>query len=329
MNNTDKPEKISRRDVLRLGLGLSASPFLSLNPILNSNLFDLTNAFHSPGIIAGVIEKRGIPVSGEMIPVIGLGTWQTFDAGNSQEKRKALLKVLEKLNKGGGSVVDSSPMYGSSESVVGDLSGELKIRPKLFLATKVWTSGREDGIRQMNESFRKMKTDTMNLMQVHNLVDVHTHLATLRKWKEEGKIKYFGITHYLPSVYPEMERLIKSEKPDFVQFCYNIATRDAEKQLLPLAKEMGVAVIINRPFEEGNLFNIVEGKLLPAWAKDYEMNTWAQFFLKFILSHPSVTCAIPATSNPAHMEENALAGSGRLPDEKTREKMAEYFRNIQ
>ncbi len=279
--------------------------------------------------MADVVEKRSIPVSGEQIPVIGMGTWRTFDAGNSLEKRKRLVQVLEKLNKGGGSVIDSSPMYGTSESVVGDLSGELKIRPQLFLATKVWTSGKEDGIRQMNESFRKMKTDTMNLMQVHNLVDVHTHIPTLKQWKEEWKIKYFGFTHYMPSVYPEMVQLIKSQKPDFVQFCYNIATRDAEKELLPLAKEKGIAVIINRPFEEGNLFNVVEGKPLPTWAREYEINSWAQFFLKFILSHPAVTCTIPATTKDIHMVENLFAGMGKLPDEKTREKMAEYFRNIQ
>lgn len=194
-------------------------------------------------------------------------------------------------------------MYGSSETVVGDLSHQLNIRSKLFLATKVWTNGEEVGIQQMNRSFQKMKTDKMDLVQVHNLVDVHTHLKTLRSWKEEGKIKYFGITHYLPGVYPDMVRLIKNEKPDFVQFCYNVRTRDAEKELLPLAKDKGVAVIINRPFEEGNLFDVVRGKQLPSWVKEYDIKSWPEFFIKFILSHPAVTCTIPGTSNPLHLQK--------------------------
>jgi diketogulonate reductase-like aldo/keto reductase len=328
MDNRNPQDKISRRGVLKLGLGLSMSPFLpAVNPF-NDYFFPMTNELHSPAISGKSIERRTIPVSGETIPVIGLGTWRTFDAGNSREKRKALLEVMKALNKNGASVIDSSPMYGSSETVVGDLSGELNLRSDLFLATKVWTSGKEDGIYQMNESFRKMKTEKMDLMQVHNLVDAQTHLKTLRSWKEQGKIKYIGITHYMPSMYPDMIRLIKNEKPDFVQCCYNIATREAEKELLPLAKEKGVAVLINRPFEEGNLFSRVEGHPLPTWAKDYDISSWAQFFLKFIISHSAVTCTIPATSNPLHMEENAAAGGGKLPDEKTREKMAEYFRSL-
>lgn len=327
MDNTKQPKSFSRRDVLKLGLGLSISPLL-LPVAGNDNLFAMTNRFHSPGTTYKPIDKRPIPVSGEMIPVVGLGTWRTFDAGNSKEKRAALLEVLKTLIQKGASVIDSSPMYGSSETVVGDLSQELNIRNKLFLATKVWTDGKEEGIRQMNQSFQKMKTDKMDLMQVHNLVDVHTHLKTLRNWKEQGKIRYFGITHYVPGVYPEMIRLIKTEKPDFVQCCYNITTRDAEKELLPLAKEKGIAVLINRPFEEGNLFNVVKGNPLPPWAKEYDINTWAQFFLKFIISHPSVTCAIPGTSKASHMQENIGAGTGKLPDEKARNKMAAYFAAI-
>jgi diketogulonate reductase-like aldo/keto reductase len=236
MYNLYHQGKVSRRDMLKLGFGLSLSPLMLRE-------FDKLS-----------IEQRAIPVSGEKIPVVGLGTWRVFDAGNSKERRAGLLEVLKTLYKNEASVIDSSPMYGSSETVIGDLSQQLSIRAKLFLATKVWTSGKEDGIRQMNQSFSKMKTEKMDLMQVHNLVDVHTHLKTLRKWKEEGKIRYFGITHYLTSTYPEMANLIKKEKPDFIQCCYNIATREAERELLPLAKENGVAVLINRPFEEGNLF---------------------------------------------------------------------------
>jgi diketogulonate reductase-like aldo/keto reductase len=274
------------------------------------------------------IERRVIPVSGETIPVVGLGTWRTFDAGNSKEKRADLLEVIKMLIQKEASVIDSSPMYGSSETVVGDLSQQLNKRNKLFLASKVWTSGKEDGIRQMNQSFQKMKTEKMDLMQVHNLIDVQTHLKTLRNWKEEGKIKYFGITHYIPGVYPELIRLIKTGKPDFVQCCYNVATRDAEKELLPVAKEKGVAVIINRPFEEGNLFNRVAGKSLPPWAKEYDINSWAQFFIKLIISHAAVTCTIPGTSNALHLAENLAAASGKLPDEKIRNKMADYFASI-
>jgi len=320
MNNANQTKNFSRRELLKLGIGLSISPLLA-----NNTLFDMTDAFDLPASIYQPGGKRRIPASGEMIPVVGLGTWRTFDAGNSAERRTALREVLKTLTQKGGSVVDSSPMYGSSETVVGDLSEQLNIRSKLFLATKVWTTGKEEGIQQMNRSFDKMKTGKMDLMQVHNLLDVHTHLKTLRDWKAQGKIKYIGITHYLPGVYPEMIRLLKTEKLDFAQCCYNITTRDAEKELLPLAKEKGIAVIINRPFDEGNLFEFIKDHPLPSWAKDYDIHSWAQFFIKFIISNPAVTCTIPGTSNALHLEENLGAASGKLPDEKARNKMADYF----
>ena len=328
MGDAKQSKNFSRRDVLKWGLGLSFSPFLPFQTHSRNPLFAMENTFSRPMVAQQHIEKRPIPVSGEMIPIVGLGTWRTFDAGNSKEKRKALLEVLRTLTAKAASVIDTSPMYGSSEAVLGDLTQQLNIRSKLFLATKVWIDGKEEGIRQMNQSFQKMKTDKMDLMQVHNLVDVHTHLKTLRAWKEQDKIKYFGITHYIPGVYPEMTRLIKTEKPDFVQCCYNIATRDAEKELLPLARDKGIAVLINRPFEEGSLFNIVKAQQLPSWAKDYGIKSWAQFFLKFILSHPAVTCTIPGTSNALHLEENIDAASGVLPDETTRNKMAKFFSAI-
>lgn len=269
--------------------------------------------------------RRLIPSGNEEIPVIGLGTWQTFDVDNSEEERSALREVLKTLVSKGGSVVDSSPMYGASETVVGDLSAELKNREKLFLATKVWTAGKEEGILQMNSSFNKMRTNKIDLMQVHNLIDVHTHLKTLRSWKEEGKIRYFGITHYVASAYPELMRLVKNEKPDFVQFNYNISAREAEKELLPLAKDTGVAVIINRPFEEGALFSQVRAKPLPGWANEYDIKSWGQFFLKFIIGHPAVTCVIPGTSKVKHLYDNLTAGFGHLPGEAGRKKMAAYF----
>lgn len=272
--------------------------------------------------------KRLIPSGNEKIPVIGLGTWQTFNVDNSEEERVALRGVLKTLVAKGSSVIDSSPMYGASETVVGDLAAELKIRDKLFLATKVWTSGKEEGIQQMNASFHKMRAKTIDLMQVHNLIDVHTHLKNLHEWKEQRKIRYFGITHYTTSAYPELMRLIKTEKPDFVQFNYNISVREAEKELLPLAKEKGVAVIINRPFEEGALFNNVRTKALPVWVKEYDIKSWGQFFLKFIIGHPAVTCVIPGTSKVKHLEDNLAAGFGNLPDEAGRKTMAAYFDSL-
>jgi diketogulonate reductase-like aldo/keto reductase len=272
--------------------------------------------------------RRPIPSTGEKIPVVGVGTWRTFDAGGNAQKRETLKEVLRNLVNQSASVIDSSPMYGSSESVVGDLSSDLKVRPSLFLATKVWTSGEQQGIDQMNESFRKMKASVIDLMQVHNLVDVKTHLKTLYKWKEQGKIRYIGITHYMPSYYDQMQRLIQNEKLDFIQCCYNIQTTDAEGQLLPAAKEKGVAVLINRPFQEGSLFSYVSGKPLPPWKNELGVSNWAQFFLKFVLSHSTITCAIPGTSNPNHLLENIQAANGSLPDEKTRKKMLDYFRQL-
>lgn len=274
------------------------------------------------------IIKRPIPLSGQTLPIIGLGTWQTFDVNQSEAERSALREVIKALVDKGASVIDSSPMYGSSEEVVGGLSAELKIRDKLFLATKVWTTGRQSGINQMEESIRKMKTEKMDLMQVHNLTDVQTHIKTLRSMKERGTIKYFGITHYLTSAYPELIRLVKNERPDFVQFNYNIGVREAEKELLPLAQDMGVGVIINRPFEEGALFNQVRSKNLPGWAAEYDIRSWGQFFLKFIVSHQAVTCTIPGTSKVKHLEDNLAAGFGQVPDEATRKRMINYFNQL-
>ena len=268
---------------------------------------------------------RTIPSSGEKIPAIGMGTWLTFDAGDSVARRKQLSEVLRIFREGGGKLIDSSPMYGSSETVVGDLVEQDKSRKDLFFATKVWTTGQEDGISQMNQSFQKMKTKTMDLMQVHNLVDVTAHMPTLKKWKADGKLRYIGITHYVVSAYPDLMRVIKRDKPDFVQFNYNIRVREAEKELLPFCHDNGIAVINNRPFDGGNLFNAVQGKVLPTWTSEHGITNWAQYFLKYIISHPAVTCAIPATSNPAHMRENIGALSSALPDQATRRKMAEYF----
>lgn len=259
------------------------------------------------------ILKRAIPSSGEKITAVGLGTWQTFDVGESESERSPLKAVLKTLVEKGGSVVDSSPMYGDAEKVVGDLSTALDLNQKLFIATKVWTSGQEAGIQQMNNSFRLLKRTKIDLIQIHNLLDWHTHINTLRDWKEQGKIRYLGITHYTEGAYPSIEQILKSTPLDFLQINYSMLSRKAEERLFPLAQEKKVAVIVNQPFEEGALFSRVKGKTLPIWAKDFDCNSWGQFFLKFILAQPAVTCVIPGTSKPHHMLDNIGAAAGKLP----------------
>lgn len=267
------------------------------------------------------ILKRVIPSTGETLTPVGLGTWQTFDVGKSAEDRQPLKEVLQTLIAKGGSAVDSSPMYGRSEEVVGDLSTELNLNDKLFIATKVWTHGRENGIRQMTESFRLMRRKKIELMQIHNLTDWDTHLKTLRSWKEEGKIKYLGLTHYTSSAHDRILEILAKEKVDFIQINYNLLDRHAEEKLLPFAKEKDVAVLINQPFESGSLFQRVRGKQLPAWVNEFDCSSWAQFFLKYILSNPAVTCVIPGTSKPHHMLDNMGAAYGKLPTEKQRHQM--------
>ena len=263
-----------------------------------------------------------LPQTRMNLPKIGLGTWQTFDVGADAAARAPLREVLKLLN---GNMVDSSPMYGSSETVAGDLIAELGLRPKLFLATKVWTQGRDEGIRQMETSFQRLRVERMDLMQVHNLVDVGTHSVTLRDWKAKGRIKHIGITHYSASAYAAIERELNANPWDFLQINYSLGERDAEKRILPLAREKKVAVIINRPFQEGVLFQRTKNRPLPPWAKEYDINSWAQYFLKWIVSHPAVTCTIPGTGRPEHMKDNQIAGHGRVPDAKGRQRLAEYF----
>jgi len=269
--------------------------------------------------------RRAIPASGEELPRIGLGTYQAFDVGRSGSDRAGLKAVLQGFVDAGGSAIDSSPMYGRAEEVVGTLTSELALRASLFLATKVWTSGRDAGVRQMEQSFRLLRSGTVDLMQIHNLVDWKTHTATLKEWKEQGRVRYIGITHYHAGAYDQLERLIKTREYDFVQFNYSIAEREAERSVLPLAQQTGVAVIANRPFAKSGVFSRVRGKPLPQWASEFDCDSWAQFFLKYIVSNPAVTCAIPATGNPDHLRANMLAGVGRMPDAGTRQRMAKYF----
>jgi aryl-alcohol dehydrogenase-like predicted oxidoreductase len=264
---------------------------------------------------------RAIPASRETVPVIGLGTWQTFDVSGAAElaRRREILEAFAQL---GGRVVDSSPMYGRAEAVVGELATALGVRDRLFLATKVWTRGRQPGVAQMETSQRRLRTDVIDLMQVHNLVDWRTHLATLREWKAAGRIRYLGVTHYTASAHGELAAILEAEPVDFVQVNYSLAERDAERRLLPLAAERGVAVVVNRPFAEGALFRRVRGKALPGWAAELGCHSWAQLFLKWIVAHPAVTCVIPATSRPEHLRDNMQAGVGPLPDAAARGRLA-------
>ena len=271
------------------------------------------------------ILKRPIPRSGELLPAVGVGTWQTFDVGPRAPERSELSEVLRMLAQSGGSVVDSSPMYGKSEGVVGDLATGLGLRDKLFYATKVWTSGREAGIRQMETSFRLMQTQRMDLMQVHNLLDLSVHAKTLREWKTAGRVRYIGITHYHEGAHAELERIVKTREWDFVQFNYSMAEREAETRLLPACADSGTAVLVNRPYSQGSLFPKVKGVALPKWAADFDCASWGQFFLKYLLAHPAVTCVIPGTRRTAHLRDNLGAGLGRLPDPAMRRRMVEYL----
>jgi diketogulonate reductase-like aldo/keto reductase len=266
--------------------------------------------------------ERSIPSSGEKIPAVGLGTWRTFDVGTSAAERAPLEEVLRSFVDLGGRVIDSSPMYGTAESVVGDLADNLAVGDRLFLATKVWTSGRDAGVRQMEQSLRRLRTRRLDLMQIHNLLDWRTHLASLRDWKAAGRVRYVGVTHYTASAYDELERVLRGEALDFVQVNYSLGERDAERRILPLARDRGVAVLVNRPFSEGGLFHRVRGQALPPWAAELDCESWAQLFLKWILAHPAVTGVIPATSRPQHLIDNMKAGTGRLPDAAMRERMA-------
>ena len=271
---------------------------------------------------------RPIPSSGEQLPAIGLGTARTFDVGPADMERDALREVLKQFVYKGGQLIDSSPMYGTAETVVGDLAAELAVQARLFYATKVWVRGREAGIEQMQNSLRRLRVKRIDLMQIHNLVDWRTHIKTLADWKAEGRIRYLGITHYQLNAFDDLEQIMRQERLDFVQLPYSIENRAAEQRLLPLAADRGIAVLVNEPFEKGALFRKVRGQPLPAWAADFDCTSWAQFFLKFIVSHPAVTCPIPATSKPAHLVDNMRAGLGRLPDAELRQDMVAYFERI-
>ncbi len=297
----------SRRDFIALS-SLSFLPILSNASMLNESIL-----------------KRVIPSSGEEMPVIGLGTSRVFDIERSKNELNVREKILDIFYENGGRLIDTSPMYGMSEEIIG-ITAEKYIEKNLFfLATKVWTQGKENGIRQIEESFQKMRADKISLIQVHNLLDWKTQIKTLRSLKDEGRIDYIGITHYKSNAFDEMIKIMKAEKVDFAQFNYSMGEREAEEKILPFCKDNGVATLINRPFMRGRLFREAQEKKLPSWVSDYDIDSWGQFFLKYIISNDAVTNIIPATSKPKNMLDNARAGMGRMLGEKEKKRMLEVF----
>lgn len=304
---------MDRRRFFGLAAGWSAS--LALPPM----------AFAQP---PGRLLERRIPSSGEAIPILGMGSWITFNVGDNRRERAIRVKVLDEFFAGGGGMIDSSPMYGSSETVIGYCLSQLPPQERLFAATKVWTRTKTLGLLQMKNSERLWGRRPLDLIHVHNLLDWLTHLETLNEWKVSGRLRYTGVTTSHGRRHALLEQVMASEPLDFVQFTYNIEDREAEKRLLPLAAERGLGVIINRPFRRGALIDRLERKPLPDFAGEIGCETWPQFLLKFIISHPAVTCAIPATSNPAHMRENLVAGRGAMPDAAMRRRMAQYVEGL-
>jgi diketogulonate reductase-like aldo/keto reductase len=265
---------------------------------------------------------RPIPSTGEAMPVIGLGTWPVFDVGSAESERQPLREVLRRLVDAGARVIDTSPMYGRAEAVTGDLVAELAARPQVFLATKVWTSGETAGIAQMQRSAERLRSPVIDLMQIHNLVDWRTHLATLRRMKEDGRVRYIGITHYTNRALTDLARILDTEPGiDFVQCGYSIAERAAERDLLPVAARRGVGVLVNQPLGQGGLVRRLRGRALPDWAGEVDCVSWAQLLLKYVLAEPAVTCVIPATRNPDHLTDNLAAATGRLPDAGQRRRL--------
>lgn len=271
------------------------------------------------------VVRKTIPSSGERLAVIGMGTSRTFNVGTDAVSLATLLPVVQAFFDHGGQLIDSSPMYGGAETVTGELLQKIDNRQQLFAATKVWIHGKRQGIEQMQRSRERMGVDRIDLMQIHNLRDWETHLETLQEWKQQGKIRYLGITTSHGRDHDDLETILQQHRFDFVQFSYNILDREVEQNLLPIAAERGIATLINRPFQRGGLFRQVKGKALPDWAAEFDCASWGQFFLKFIAAHPAVTCVIPATSKVKHMLDNMGAGHGRLPDAATREKMIDYM----
>jgi diketogulonate reductase-like aldo/keto reductase len=308
---------INRRQVIQLSAGLVACRSLGL----------LAN--EAPATVETLpLIQRPIPSSGEQLPVIGMGTSLTFDTAGDAKSLARLSDVMQAFFQGGGTVIDSSPMYGRAESRVGDVLRAMEDATTPFAATKVWTDGRDQGIAQMEESARNMNVARFDLIAVHNLLDWQTHLDTLKRWKDEGKVRYIGITTSHGRDHDQFLEVMRREPLDFVQFSYNISDRVAEQQLLPLAADRGIATMINRPYQMGALFGRSRGRELPEVASDIDCSSWGQFFLKFIMGHPAATCVIPATSKVHHMQDNMKANFGRLPDRQQRAEMLRVFESL-
>lgn len=276
---------------------------------------------------AAAMRTAVIPSSGEKLPVIGLGTYSVFDVESTASEITSKREIVRRLISHGGSVIDTSPMYNRSEKIIGDVVDAGVDRDTLFLATKVWTNGRDAGIAQMRRSAELMKTDVIDLMQVHNLRDTGIHMETIREWQQDGRIRYSGITHYTASALDALEQEMKTYQPQFIQINYSLGEREAERRILPMAADLGIAVLINRPFQAGRLFRAVAGREIPDFATGFA-DSWGQYFLKFVVSHPSVSCAIPATSKPRHMVDNLGAGFGTLPDATMRKRILDYFESL-
>ena len=308
---------IKRRQLLQLSAGLLASQSLQIR----------AGEALAPAPALPMIQ-RSIPSSGELLPVMGMGTSRTFDTDDNEESLSALREVLTAFFQGSGTVIDSSPMYGNAETRVGDVLRTIPEPPKVFAATKVWTTGRQQGIAQMEESARRMNVKQFDLIAIHNLQDWQTHIETLKQWKEQGKVRYIGITTSHGRDHDAFLDVMRNEPLDFVQFSYNIEDRTAEQQLLPLAAERGIATMINRPYQRGALFNKSRGKELPAMAADLDITSWGQFYLKFIIGHPAVTSVIPATASVSHVIDNMRANFGRVPDPQQRAEMLRIFEQL-
>ena len=306
---------IQRRNVIKAGLALGGAMFLP--------------SFELRAQAQPLIQKK-IPSSGESIPIIGIGTARRYEEIKSDAEKVPLRETIRQFQALGGKVIDSSPSYGTAEAVVGELAEGLKVRDSLFLATKVSLRnvGRAEGIKQIEESFKKLRTSKIDLIAVHNLRDTDTQLRTLREMKQAGRIRYVGITTSFDNQYGEFEQVIKKETLDFIQVDYALDNRDAGERIIPLAGDRGMAVMINLPFGRGRLFNAVQGKKLPEWASEIDCQSWPQFFLKYIVSHPAITCAVPGMARPEYVVDNLGAARGRLPDGAMRRKMEQFIDNV-
>ena len=274
------------------------------------------------------VPTRPIPRTGERLPVVGLGTAIIFDIGEDASKRAERTEVIKTMLSGGAKLIDTAPSYGTAETVVGDLLAATGLRDKVFLATKVRVANRENSLAEMNQSLRRLRTDKVDLLQLHNVEDVQTDLRVLQEWRDQGRARYIGITHFRAGAYDRVAEVLKREKPEFLQLNYSLAERDAEQRLLPLAADTGTAVLVNLPFGRGKLFSAVRGKTLPPWAAELDATSWGQFFLKYLLAHPAVTCVIPGTDKPEYMVDNLGAARGRLPDAALRRRMVEFWNSI-